>query len=539
MGSQRCVDMIMEVDNESAAGNQPHTEGWTDGDRAGAASSPSPSSPPGGSDHMIQANTIKVEAPSDDEELEPGAGVAALGSRHGGDARWSGAREAAGGEHGALDGIGGGGGETPGSGKLACDICGLVCVGPNVLLVHKRSHTGERPFQCVQCGASFTQKGNLLRHVKLHSGEKPFKCHMCNYACRRRDALAGHLKTHAIGKPHKCAYCGRSYKQRSSLEEHKERCHAYLQHAALNGPHAAPPDAESRPAQEGRGRGAESVQEPEHGGAAPADRTPASNLGKRKSFTPQKFIVEKHWRSSGGPDVRIPAPQPFPKEQELVPPLIMSYLGASGLAGDLSHGPYAGMVCQPYGLPLPLPPRSNTPINRGGAVDGHGGIAEGLCFQTKSSSRAAAAAAAAAASAAAVDASSPDNGENNNNSGGAFNNNNNSGQESTDEDGSLAGDRNGVQEMKDEEEGAKQQRRPQRRRDRDVFRVFRPDGTAVRSYRCTHCEVLFLDHVMYTIHMGCHGYREPLECNVCGHLSRDRYEFSSHIVRGEHSRSLD
>lgn len=28
-------------------------------------------------------------------------------------------------------------------GKLNCDICGLSCVSINVLLVHKRSHTGE------------------------------------------------------------------------------------------------------------------------------------------------------------------------------------------------------------------------------------------------------------------------------------------------------------------------------------------------------------------------------------------------------------
>lgn len=28
-------------------------------------------------------------------------------------------------------------------GKLSCDICGLSCVSINVLLVHKRSHTGE------------------------------------------------------------------------------------------------------------------------------------------------------------------------------------------------------------------------------------------------------------------------------------------------------------------------------------------------------------------------------------------------------------
>ncbi|NWY97807.1 IKZF4 protein, partial [Loxia curvirostra] len=30
------------------------------------------------------------------------------------------------------------------NGKLKCDVCGMVCIGPNVLMVHKRSHTGER-----------------------------------------------------------------------------------------------------------------------------------------------------------------------------------------------------------------------------------------------------------------------------------------------------------------------------------------------------------------------------------------------------------
>lgn len=68
----------------------------------------------------------------------------------------------------------------------------------------------------------------------------------------------------------------------------------------------------------------------------------------------------------------------------------------------------------------------------------------------------------------------------------------------------------------------------------DALRVIGTGGEALKVYRCEHCRVLFLDHVMYTIHMGCHGFRDPFECNMCGYHSQDRYEFSSHITRGEH-----
>ncbi|KAM9387992.1 DNA-binding protein Ikaros isoform 10-T10 [Phaethornis superciliosus] len=68
----------------------------------------------------------------------------------------------------------------------------------------------------------------------------------------------------------------------------------------------------------------------------------------------------------------------------------------------------------------------------------------------------------------------------------------------------------------------------------DAFKVISNSGEQVKVYKCEHCRVLFLDHVMYTIHMGCHGFRDPFECNMCGYHSQDRYEFSSHITRGEH-----
>lgn len=42
-------------------------------------------------------------------------------------------------------------------------------------------------------------------------------------------SLSSTVSSPTVGKPYKCNYCGRSYKQQSTLEEHKERCHNYLQ----------------------------------------------------------------------------------------------------------------------------------------------------------------------------------------------------------------------------------------------------------------------------------------------------------------------
>ncbi|XP_061128653.1 zinc finger protein Eos isoform X3 [Syngnathus typhle] len=179
------------------------------------------------------------------------------------------------------------------NGKFQCDVCGIICIGPNVLMVHKRSHTGERPFQCNQCGASFTQKGNLLRHIKLHSGEKPFKCPVCNYACRRRDALAGHLRTHAVssplgGKPFKCIYCSRSYKQQSTLEDHFDRCHTFLKNqdhkAAVNSKRLQQDDQSLN-----LETTAERTLDTSSGKAQFAGRLGVS-ITKRKRSTPQKFL---------------------------------------------------------------------------------------------------------------------------------------------------------------------------------------------------------------------------------------------------------
>ncbi|XP_063789215.1 zinc finger protein Helios isoform X2 [Pseudophryne corroboree] len=392
-----------------------------------------------------------------------------------------------------------------------------------------RLPNGERPFHCNQCGASFTQKGNLLRHIKLHSGEKPFKCPFCSYACRRRDALTGHLRTHSVGKPHKCNYCGRSYKQRSSLEEHKERCHNYLQNVGM-----------------------ESGQGAERHGASPMDecKNPeilmgnnmslmpferpavierfASNMGKRKSSTPQKFVGEKLMRF-GYPDFQFDMNMAYEKEAELMQSQMMdqainnaiTYLGADALRPLIHHpsgtiSEVAPVISSVYSQ-VYHPSRVERPISRE-TSDSNDNNMDGPISLIRPKSHLQ------------EREASPSN----------------SCLDSTDSESSHE-DRQSYQgnhalnskrkqsPVYPKEDGkALNATKASLGSSKDVYRVFNSEGEQIKAFKCEHCRVLFLDHVMYTIHMGCHGYRDPLECNICGHRSQDRYEFSSHIVRGEH-----
>lgn len=49
-----------------------------------------------------------------------------------------------------------------------CNICGKTFNKHSQLISHKRFHTRERPFGCLECGKTFRWSSNLARHMKNH-----------------------------------------------------------------------------------------------------------------------------------------------------------------------------------------------------------------------------------------------------------------------------------------------------------------------------------------------------------------------------------
>ncbi|KAH7980979.1 hypothetical protein HPB49_020642 [Dermacentor silvarum] len=101
-----------------------------------------------------------------------------------------------------------------------CGICGKAYARPSTLKMHLRTHSGERPYRCLQCSKCFSQAANLTAHLRTHSGEKPFRCPVCERRFSQSSSVTTHMRTHSGERPYRCFLCKKAFSDSSTLTKH-------------------------------------------------------------------------------------------------------------------------------------------------------------------------------------------------------------------------------------------------------------------------------------------------------------------------------
>ncbi|KAJ8013949.1 hypothetical protein DPEC_G00035160 [Dallia pectoralis] len=353
------------------------------------------------------------------------------------------------------------------------------------MLVDGFERTYDGKLKCRFCNYATRGTARLIEHIRIHTGEKPHRCHLCPFASAYERHLEAHMRSHTGEKPYKCELCSFRCSDRSNLSHHRRRRHKLLPM-----------------------KGARSSLSHKKMLSVLQKKT-SLGYGRRLliNFSPPSMVVHKtehvedyshelpHLRQETYCDQDVSSRDDHNHHHhDLIMENPLNQL--STLAGQLAS------------LPSEAEAQTQHPRMSPGAES---------CVDEKpfliQPPQPATAPAAVSANTAHL-ASSPITPEprvppDSNCSPGAGPCSDHSGRTST-------------PSITNSQPSTPAPGLPSLHQDPQML------------HHCIHCDIYFPDNILYTIHMGCHGYEDPFQCNICGHRCRSKYDFACHFARGQH-----